>query len=70
MGWGALLRSETRGEGNCKIVWVQLPKGKLESGKETILKDDDRVAGFLVTTKRVEAGNELTRKEQAGQKIV
>ena len=64
LGWGALLRSENREEGNCKLVWVQLPKGKLEDGKDTKLKDKDRVAGFLVTTKRVEAGNELTRRNK------
>ena len=62
LGWGALLRSENRGEGNCKLLWVKLPQSNGVDGRQ--LHDNDRMAGFLVTTKRVKAGEELTRRNK------
>ena len=66
LGWGALLRSENRGEGNCKLVWVKLPPSKGVDG--TGLQGQDRMVGFLVTTKPVKAGDELTRRNKLDQK--
>lgn len=62
IGWGALLRSENRGEGNCKLLWVKLPQSNGVDGRES--HANDRMAGFLVTTKRVKAGEELTRRNK------